>query len=97
MEESHRRRHAHQGRYLRSAARLAVNHHPVGIPAEVRNILMDPAQCRNQVGHANVDGVFIGRAADFGNVEEAEDVKAVIDRHLHDVMMPRHLRAFVRG
>ena len=38
-------------------------------------------------------GIFIGRAADFGDIEETEDIQAVIDRDSHNLVVPRHLRA----
>ena len=97
MEQSRRRRHAHQGGHLGAAARLAVDHDLVGIAAEIGDVLAHPAKRRNQVGHADVHRIGIGRPADLGQIEESEDVEAVIDRHRHDIVMPRHLRAFVRG
>ena len=54
-------------------------------------------QRRDQIRHADVHGIFIRRAADFRDIEEAKNVEAVIDGDLHDIVMPRHLRAFVRG
>ena len=97
MEQSRRRRHAHQAGHLGAAARLAVDHDVVRIAAEIGDVVADPAKRRNQVGHADVDRVGIGRSANLGQIEESEHVEAVIDRHGHDVVMPRHLRAFVRG
>ncbi len=68
----------------------------VGIAAEIGDVVANPAQRRHQVGHADVHRIGISRPADLGQIEESEDIEAVIDRHLDDVMMPRHLRAFVR-
>ena len=97
MEQPRRRGHAHQRGHLGAAARLAVDHHPVGIAAEIGDVVANPAQRRDQVGHADVDRIGISRPADLGQIEESEDIEAVIDRHLDDIMMPRHLRSFVRG
>ena len=97
MEEPLGRRHAHQRGHLRSAARLAVNHHPVGIAAEVGDVLLHPLQRRHQVGHADIHRILIGRSANLRHVEEAQNIQAVIDGDLHNIVMPRHLRAFVRG
>ena len=95
MKESRGRGHAHQRGDLGAAARLAVDHHAVRIAAEVGDVVMNPLQGRHQIGHAHVDRIGVGGAADLREVEEAENVEAVIDRDLHDVMMPRHLRAFM--
>ena len=69
----------------------------VRIAAEVRDVLANPAQRRHQVGHADIDRVFICRAADLGQIEESEQVEAVIHRDRNGVVMPRQLRAVLRG
>ena len=46
-----------------------VDHHAVGIAAEIGDVLVHPAQRRDQIGHADIDGILIGRAADLGDVE----------------------------
>ena len=97
MDQSRGGRHAKQGGHLRSAARLAVDHHRVGIPAEVRNILTNPPQRGHQIGHAHINGVFIAGASNFGDVEETENVKAMIHGDLNDIVVARHLCAFMRG
>ena len=89
-------RHAKQRRHLGAAAGLAVNHHPVGIAAEPGDVLMHPAQGRDAIGHADVGRLLVRRAADFGQIEEPEDVQAVVERHLHHVVIPRHLRPIMR-
>ena len=57
---------------------------------------MNPAKRRHQISHANIGGIFVGRTADFGDIEETEDIQAVIDGDLHHIVVTRHLRALVR-
>ena len=95
MEESRGRGHAHESCHLRSATRLAVNHHPVRIAPEVLDVLVNPAQRRCQVSHANVCGTFVSRPADLGHVKEPKNVKAVVDGDLDDIVMSGHLRALM--
>ena len=97
MEQPRRRRHAHERGHFGAAARLAVDHDLVGVAAEIGDVVADPAKRRDQVGHSDVYRIGISRPADLGQIEESEDVEPVIDRHLDDIMMPRHLRSFVRG
>ena len=96
MDEARGRRHAEQRGDLGAAAGLPVDHDAIGVAAEVGDILAHPLERVDQVRHANVDGVLVGRAADLGGVEEAQDVEAVIDGDLHDVVVAGHLRAFMR-
>jgi hypothetical protein len=39
----------------------AVDHYPIGIAAEVLDIVADPLQRRDKVRHAHIHGVFIPR------------------------------------
>src|SRR6185437_10118926 len=55
MEQPHGRRHAHQGRYFRAAARLTIDHYPVGIATEVCDVLLNPLQRRHQIRHPHID------------------------------------------
>ena len=73
MEESRGRGHAHQSGNLGAAAGLAVDHYAVGIAAEVGDVVMDPAQRRDQIGHADVDRIGISGAADLREVEESRE------------------------
>ena len=97
VNQSLRRRHPEQRRHLGAAARLAVDHHAVRVAPEVRDVVPDPLERRHQVGHPDVHRVGIRRPAELGEVEEPEDVEAVIDGHRHDVVVPRHLRPVLGG
>ena len=54
------------------------------------------SKCGHEVGHADVDRIGVRRAAELGEVEEAEDVEAVVDGDGHHVVVPRHLRPVLR-
>src|ERR1017187_2453605 len=97
MEQSRRRRHAHQTSDLGAAARLTVDHNSVRVAAEIGDILVDPAKRSDQGGASDVDRVGICRSSDFGEVEEPQYVETMVYRHLHDVVIAGHLRAFMRG
>ena len=97
MEQPRCRGHAHQRGHLGAAAGLAIDHDVVRIAAEIGDVVAHPCERGDQIGHADIDRICIGRAADLGDIEEAEHIEAMIDRHLHHIMMARHLRAFVRG
>ena len=97
MKQSCRRGHAHQAGDFGAAARLPIDHHGAWIAAEIGDVVADPAQRSDQVGHPYIGGIGIVRAADLGHVEEAQRVETVIDGHLHNIVVPRQLRAFMRG
>src|ERR1700745_2456750 len=88
--------HTHQGRDLRSATRLTVNHDGGGIAAKVRDILLNPTQGGREIRHANIDGVFISCAPHHRDIKETQYIEAMIDRDLNDIMMASHLGPFVR-
>ena len=97
MEEARRGRHAHQRGDLRSAARLAVDHHPIRdlrrswrySPEPTSTQRQDPSSRHSLSPHKPTPPIS-------ARIEEAEDIEPVIHRDLHDVMVPRHLRALVR-
>ena len=97
MKEAGRGGHAHECGDFGAAAGLAVDHHIVGIAAEIGDIVADPFEGGDEVGHADVDGIGISGAGDFGEVEEAEDIEAVVDGDLDDIMLAGHLGAFMGG
>ena len=72
--------HLHQGRDLSAAAGLAIDGHVVRVAAEGGDVLVNPAQSRGQVGDARVAGGLIGRVV-LRQVQEAQDVQPVVDRH----------------
>ena len=97
MDQSLRRRHPEQRRHLRASARLTVDHHAVRVAPEVRDVVPNPPKRRHQVGHADVDRIGVGWPAELGEVEKPEDIETMVDGHGDDVVMPRHLRAVLRG
>ena len=80
MEQALGRGHAHEGGHLAAAAGLAENQHVVRVAAELGNVVMDPLQGHGQVQHAAVGAVGI-LLAEGGEVEEADDVQAMVDSH----------------
>src|ERR1700761_2782433 len=96
MEETRCGWHSHQRRHLRSAARLAIDHHPVRIAAEVLDVLTHPSQSRDQVRHAYIRRVLVCRSAYSGHIQEAQHVQSMIYRNLNYVMVPGHLGPIMR-
>ncbi len=95
MEQALRRRHGHQGRDFPRAAGFAEDGYIARVAAEARNVGPHPLQRRHAVEHAGV--ARKGLAAHRGQVQEAEDVQAVVDGHHHNALMRRQRGPVVPG
>ena len=70
---------------LPAAARLAEDHHGVGIAAELVRCCPHPLERVHDVEHADVAGLRELRPPRLDEVREAQHVEAVVDRHHHHV------------
>jgi hypothetical protein len=72
---------------------------PVRVPVlcnrELRYVLSAEVK-PDEIRHADVGGIFVGRSADLRRIKETENVQTMIDGDLHHVVVSRHLRAFMR-
>ena len=86
MEQTLGRGHGHQHTDFPSAAGFAEDGHAAGIAAEGLDIVPHPAQGQDDVLHSRVAGGRVGPAEQLAQVQMAEGVQPVIDRHHHDVV-----------
>ena len=88
------RRHRHERADLPTTAGLPEDRDVAGVATERGDVVAHEFQCRDDIEHANVGG---GRplAAVLGQVQEAEQVQAVVDRDRHHVVLPREFPALV--
>ena len=93
VEQAGGRRHGHQRRRLRAAARLAEDGHVTRIAAEARDVVAHPAQREDQVQHPDVAGVGELRPAKRREVQITERVQPVIDGDDHHVAAAGEPRA----
>ena len=84
-EQALGRRHGHQGSDLSAAARLAEDGDVGRIAAEGRDVVADPFECLDDIGHSDVAGcsVFI---TEVGEVEMAQDIEPVVEGHDDDIV-----------
>ncbi len=85
VEQAPRRRHAHQAGDLSGPAGLAEDGDIPGIAAERGDVVPHPFQRRHAVQHADIGHAGEG-GVQVGEIEEAEDVQAVVDAHQHHVV-----------
>ena len=86
MEQPLGRGHHHHQAGLQAAARLAEDHHPLGIAAKALDVVADPFQRSDQVGHAVGSAVGeLGRRAQIRQMQEPERRQPVVQRHRHHV------------
>jgi len=86
VEQPLRGGHGQQRAYFGTAAGLAEDGDIVRIAAEPGNVIAHPFERLDDVQHPDIAGVGVLRAADSRQVQIAEDVEPVIDRHDHDVV-----------
>ena len=99
VEQAARGRHGEQGAHLPASARLAEDRHVAGIAAEARDVLAHPLQRGDHVEGAGVAGVGKAFAREIGEMQMAEDVEPLVDRHHDHVVVcskarpvePRHV------
>ena len=95
MEQPLGRRHAEQRAHLARAPRLAEDGDAARIAAEVRDVVADPLESRDDVAHAGVAGISVLFAAELGQVHEPERVQPVRDADDHDVVLAREVGAVI--
>ena len=85
VEQSLRSRHRQQRGNFRAAAGVAEDRHVVRVPAELRDVIPHPAQPRDKIKLADIGR---GRACrhEIAEIEIAEEIEPVVDRHDHDVV-----------
>src|SRR5262245_14740019 len=95
MKQTFRARHCQQRTDFAAAARLSEDHYVAGIAAEVRDVVMRPFERRDQIQIADVGRARIFRAADFRQIQIAQNSKAVIDRNDDDIAATAQVLAVV--
>ena len=88
-------RHGQQRAHLPAAAGLAEDRDIARIAAEAAGMLAHPFQRRDQVEHTGIAGLGEALAARLRQIEMAEDVQAMVDRHDHDIVALREPGAVV--
>src|SRR5215510_2243913 len=96
MKQTFRARHRQQRTDFAAAARLSEDHYVAGVAAEVCNVVMRPFERRDQIQIADVGRARIFRAADFGQIQIAQDSEAVVDRYDDDIATTAQAFAVVR-
>ena len=86
-------RHGHQRADLHAAAGLPKDGDVAGIAAHVADVVAHPFEREHEIEHAGVARFGETRAAEFGEVEVAEDVEAVIHGNHDHVVIARQVGA----
>src|SRR5262249_24556187 len=81
LEETMRAGNAEQRRDLRAAARVAEDGDVRGIATECGGVVANPLERELHILHTRVAGSLEAFAADLGEIEVAEDIQAMVDRH----------------
>ena len=66
-----------------------------GSPPEPVDILLHPAERGDEVEHSGIPRMLPGRAADIAEIEEPEDVEAVVDADHDDIAAPRQIGSII--
>ena len=88
--------HAHQCADLAAASGLAEDRDIGRVTAERLDIVPDPLQCLHDVEHADHSGVFVF-LAERGEIQESEDVEAVVEAHHDDVLLGEAITGIAGG
>ena len=95
MEEAFGCRHGHQGANFAASAGLAEDQNVAGIAAEIGNVVADPLQSENDIEHADIAGRCESSAAEFGEMEKAKRVEAMVEGDDDYIASPSEIFAVV--